>query len=105
MSKPLGGWIFFGGLDSRSSRVDGVFGVLVSRFSSLALDFGVLVSRSSWVDGVFECRSSLVDFVFWWFAESKQEGRWCFAVCVSGLSSVDLDFSVLQCRSSWVDCE
>ena len=59
--------VFFGGLHSRSSRVDGVFGVWVSGFSSLDLDFGVLVSRSSWLDGVFgvfECRISLLDCVF-----------------------------------------
>ncbi len=37
------GWMdFFGGLDSRSSRVDGVFAVWVSGISSVDLDFGVL---------------------------------------------------------------
>ncbi len=60
MSKHFGG-LCFGGLQSRSARVDGVFTVWMSGSSSLDLDFGVLVSRSSWVDavfGVFEWRSS-----------------------------------------------
>ncbi len=46
----------FGGLQSRSSRVDAVFAVWVSGIRSVDLDFGVLECRSRWVDGFF-----------WWF--------------------------------------
>ena len=54
-------WIvFFGGLESRSSRVDSVFAVWVSGISSVDLDFGVLfVSKQ------------LGGWCFWWFGESK----------------------------------
>ena len=80
----------FGGLDRRRSKVDGVFGVWVSGFSSVDLDFDVLEYRSRWADGVFfgglDSRSSRVDGVF--------------GVVVSGFSSLDLDLGVLMSRSS-----
>ncbi len=84
----------FGGLVSRSSRVDGVFfAVWLSGISSVDLDFGVLGYRSRCVDGFFfgglDSRSSRVDGVF--------------GVLLSGFSSLDLDFGVLVSRSSWLD--
>ena len=83
----------FGGLESRSIRVDGVFfAVWLSGISSLDLDFRV-----------FECRSSLVDCGFGGLQSRSSRVNGVFAVWVSGICSVDLDFGVLECRSRWVD--